>query len=248
MENHSEWDDIFTKFAIQVISPEGKMTFETSYLLTQKIIQMLSLEKQDIALEMGSGWGNLSLQIAPLVKQVIAIEPSKKNAQMAMKKAAATKIDNIHFIQGNFEKPNYRDPVDKITTSLVFHQVPYSKRQKSIQNIHDLLKPGGSFTFCDTFFFFDPENRPKYFNQLYRYLLPKTVPAKIYEKYIEPSFQHDPDYVYTWEDMKKYTPKNNWLYSINELRDLLHTSGFNIVQECELAPFFGIVKSIKPST
>ena len=247
MNNYSDWEEIFTKYTIKTTSPEGKMTFETSSLLAGKIIRMLSPEKQDSILEMGSGWGNLSLQIAPLVKQLIAIEPSRKNAESASAKALDAQITNIQFLRGSFEKPNYKECVDKVVTSLVFHQVRHSKRQKAIRNIYNLLKPGGSFIFCDTFFCFHVEADPERFNRIYRYLLPKTIPGEIYEKYIEPHFQRDPDYIYTWEDMKKYTPKNNWFYSLDDLKSLLHAVGFRIEQESELAPFFGMVRSVKPN-
>jgi hypothetical protein len=91
------------------------------------------------------------------------------------------------------------------------------------------------------FFFFDPEEEPAKFNKIYRYLTPRTLPAKIYKKYIEPYFRDNPDYVYTWEDMKRHTPKEGQYYKVNDLKKLFEAQGFLVNKVDELAPFFGIL-------
>jgi hypothetical protein len=74
---------------------------------------------------------------------------------------------------------------------------------------------------------------------VYRYLLPKTTPKKIYQKYIEPNIEDG--YVYTWEDMKKYTPEDNWYYSLCDLNNWLPECGLKILKTIDLCPFLGIV-------
>lgn len=71
--------------------------------------------------------------------------------------------------------------------------------------------------------------------------MPKTTPAKIYETYIKQHIEDDLDYVYTWEDMKKYTPKENRYYSKVELEIILKKLDMKIIEETVFSPFFGIV-------
>ena len=242
----TQWDEIFDFYARPITSPDGRFTFESSHKLINKLIALANFDKEDTVLDMGSGWGNLALEIAPLVKQVIAIEPSKKNIKAAQEKAISRKITNIHFIKGSFEKPNNQLRADKALSSLVFHQVPQSQRQKSVKNIYASLNPGGTFILCDPIILFDPIADQDTFNKVYRYLLPKTIPETVYKRYVEPYFLENLDYVFTWEDMKKYTPRNNQFVTLKELEILLQNAGFQLGDVQEFAPFFGIIEARKP--
>ena len=61
----------------------------------------------------------------------------------------------------------------------------------------------------------------------------------IYKDYIAPHLQKN--YIYTWDDMKKYTPKDNWFYSLAELKEWLAECSLMVVDQLELCPFFGII-------
>ncbi len=103
-----------------------------------------------------------------------------------------------------------------------------------------MLKKDGSFILCDTLILFDPYENQELFNKTYRYLLEKTTPKKIYEKYIKKHFE-DRTYIYSWDDMKKYTPKESQFYCIKELLNLLQELEMKITNIDEICPFFGII-------
>lgn len=86
---------------------------------------------------------------------------------------------------------------------------------------------------------FDAKHNPDFFDMVYRYLLEKTTPPDIYKDYIAPHLQKN--YIYTWDDMKKYTPKDNWFYSLAELKEWLAECSLMVVDQLELCPFFGII-------
>lgn len=155
---------------------------------------------------------------------------------------------NIEYIHGRFENPKYNGKAEKIISSLVLHQIKQQNKEKALSNVKNLLSKNGRFILCDTLMFFDSENDSKTFNDVYRYLLPKTTPSKIYDKYIRKYMENDLDYIYTWEDMKKYTPPENRYYSKIELEGLLRKLNMKIVKEKIFTPFFGIVMIEKNDT
>jgi hypothetical protein len=52
-------------------------------------------------------------------------------------------------------------------------------------------------------------------------------------------------YIYSWEDMKKYTPEKFWYYSLNELETMVDELEMKIEETEKLSPFFGILKITK---
>lgn len=243
MISYKAWNTVFETLVFSKVSPDEKNTFETSKLLAQKIIEITTPRKDEVVIDMGAGWGNLSLEIAPLVKQVIAIEPSLKNIKVAKERASESKYDNIRLINGKFENPRYYQKVDIVLSSLVLHQLSLNNKKTAIKETKKLLRRNGSLIICDTLMFFNPLTEPKKFNDIYRYLLPRTLPTNVYEKYVKPHFSSNKDYIYTWEDMKKYTSKEYWFYSFSELKDILESADFMIEDKIDISPFFGIIKA-----
>jgi hypothetical protein len=77
------------------------------------------------------------------------------------------------------------------------------------------------------------------------YLLPRTLPESLYRTHIEPHFARYPDYVYTWEGMKRHTPREGRLYKLSDLRRYSERAGFSISRTEALAPFFGLIRAEK---
>ena len=238
---NTEWNNIFDSYVTRIISPDGRDTFESNAELVSNIIDMAKIDRSNTVIDIGSGWGNVTMPLSMIAKKVIGIELDKKNIKEAQKRIKTAGIENITYIHGLFENPKYYEKADRIVSSLVFHQVKPDKRENSLLNVKKLLTKNGMFILCDAFMFFDPENNSTLFNKVYRYLLPKTTPLKIYEKYIKPHMEDDLNYVYTWEDMKKYTPKENWYYNKAELKIILEKIDMKIIEEKVFSPFFGIV-------
>lgn len=52
--------------------------------------------------------------------------------------------------------------------------------------------------------------------------------------------EKDLSYIYTWDDMKKYTPKKNRFYSENDLEKIIGNLDMHITKKKAYTPFFGI--------
>jgi len=241
---NEQWDFVFQEYVKLLISPDGRETFESTEKLVEKIISNIDSNHNSVGIDIGSGWGNLTISLARKINRIIGVEPNRKNINEAIHRVSKEGISNIVFKRGTFEHFSLPDKADIITSSLAFHQVKYRKRGIAIKNIFNHLNKDGVFVLCDTIMLFDAENDSEQFDKVYRYLLPKTTPSKIYQKYIEPKIEKQP-YIYTWKDMKKYTPKNEWYYSINDLKKIVEENDMEIENIEEIVPFFGIVKIVK---
>jgi cyclopropane fatty-acyl-phospholipid synthase-like methyltransferase len=237
----SIWDQIFEYHVHLVTSPSGEYTFESAPALVQRLIKLSEPQPDEIVIDMGAGWGKVTAAIAPLVKKVFAIDPSEENLKAARQEVEKRGMMNVEFVRGEFLHPMVEERADLIISASAFHHVAEEKKGEAIATMSALLQETGRVVMCDPFFFFDPEQEPKRFNKIYRYLTPRTLPEAVYKAYVEPHFNENPDYVYTWDDMKRYTPQEGQYYKVSDLQRLFEMHGFEVTRCEELAPFFGIL-------
>lgn len=230
------WDVILDKYVHNLISPDGRNTFESTSFLAESLLQKMNISQESTVVDIGCGWGNITTLCASRSTHVVGIEPDASNLQEALKRSKGLSID---YIQGSFETPNYYGKADVVISSLAFHQVRYDYKQMALKNIKNMLVPTGHFILCDMIIMFDAERDAPKFNEVYRYLLAETTPPSIYKQHIEPYL--NAEQVYTWDDMKEYTPKDNWFYSMSELQLWLAQCGMSVINVEELCPFFGII-------
>ena len=233
---NSTWDNILKKYVHNLVSPDGRNTFESTPELVKVILQKAKITSSDTVIDIGCGWGNLTREIACYSAYTIGIETNLNNLNTAKSFRTA---EPIEYLQGAFESLNCSRKIDVAVSSLVFHQVKYSLKTIALKNVKNALNKNGRFVLCDTMILFDAKDEPEFFDMVYRYLLEKTTPTDIYKKHIAPYLQKN--HTYTWDDMKKYTPKDNWFYSLAELKEWLAECSLVIVDKFELCPFFGII-------
>ncbi len=83
-----------------------------------KIINSAFLDKNDIVLEIGCGYGNLTYEIAKRVKKVYAIEIDSKLIEKAKEKLK--KFDNVVLVEGDILLYKIPKEVNKIVTNPPF--------------------------------------------------------------------------------------------------------------------------------
>jgi 2-polyprenyl-3-methyl-5-hydroxy-6-metoxy-1,4-benzoquinol methylase len=129
------WDKSAYKFDQQ----EKKA--EQSYI---RIIEKTKkyLKADDTILDLGCGTGLISNEIADSVKLIQAIDISSKMIEIAKKKAADRKIQNIEYTHSTISDERYKSgSFNVILAFYILHLLEDPK--KTIQRINDLLKPGG---------------------------------------------------------------------------------------------------------
>ena len=102
------------------------------------------LNISDIILDYACGNGTISYEIARHVQEIDAIDISSKMIEIAKREATERKIENIHFAQATiFDERYKKETFNVIIAFNILHLV--EERQKVIQRINELLKPGGIF-------------------------------------------------------------------------------------------------------
>ena len=118
-----------------------------------KILDVLSIEKQHTLIEIGTGTGAFSIQAAEKCRKVYAIDVSKVMLEYAQNRAKKAKQKNIEFHHGGFLTYHHNgDPVDFVVSSLALHHLPDFWKQTALQKIHAILKPGGKLYLFDVIY------------------------------------------------------------------------------------------------
>ena len=226
-----------------VASPEGKTyKWESQPKLIRRIIELADLKSDSRVLDIGAGWGALTLAIAPLVNKVIAVDPSKKNLDVAELKANEEGLKNIEFMVGDFLQPNVEEKVDAIVSSIAFHHV-FDYQRRAIEIFWNLLKDEGKVVLCDMdLYFFDPEEEQEKLNKNLRSMAKMMMNKSEYDRYmglLEEIAQSD---IFTWEDVKIWARQIGENFNkADDLIGLFEEVGFKIKTIEELSPFSGII-------
>jgi len=102
------------------------------------------LNGSNIVLDYGCGTGTTSCEIANRVKEIHAIDISSKMIEIAKRKAVASKVENINFVQTDiFDKRYKKESFDVILAFNMLHTV--IDPQVVMRRIYELLKPEGLF-------------------------------------------------------------------------------------------------------
>lgn len=239
MEN--KWDAILAQYIGHVVSPDGRDTFESTPKLIDELVQAAEIARNSLVLDLGCGWGNVTRACAAKTSRtVFGIDPNFQNLQEAKRRSRG---ENIQYLQGSFENPVFAQKADLIISSLAFHEVNQDYKSHALKNIRDRLSASGKFILCDVMLFFNAQQDAVKFNRVYRYILQKTTPKDVYTNCIAPYL--DETQIYTWADMKAYTPKDFWLYSLDDMNHWLRENDLAITKRQTFCPFFGIL-TIEP--
>lgn len=93
-----------------------RISAEFATLLAAK----LGWQPTDRVIDLGAGPGQLTLLVAPLVSEVVAIEPEPDMLAEGERRAAALGIDNVRFIEGSSDDlPTLRSSLGRFRTALM---------------------------------------------------------------------------------------------------------------------------------
>ncbi|MFW6056094.1 MAG: class I SAM-dependent methyltransferase [Chloroflexota bacterium] len=126
----------------------------------ETIAEELSLTPDSLVWEIGTGGGELALNLARRCKQVYASDTSPTMLDIARKKARERSIGNVMFEQGGFLSgftPPW--PVDGIIIQLTLHHLPDFWKLAALKRIGGFLKRNGMLYLRDIFF---PSKIPDY--------------------------------------------------------------------------------------
>jgi ubiquinone/menaquinone biosynthesis C-methylase UbiE len=102
------------------------------------------LKTSDTVLDFGCGTGTISIEMAPRVNKIIALDISSNMLELAMGKTREHRIEHIEFVQATiFDERLAPGSFDVIMAFGILHLL--DNIQQVMQRINELLKPGGLF-------------------------------------------------------------------------------------------------------
>lgn len=120
---------------------------------TKQIVEMLSINKSSRVIELGSGTGTVSIEIAKVCEKVYAIDISRPMLEIAQKKAVQEKVNNIEFINSGFLSYEHQDePVDYVISIGAFHHLSDFWKAIALLRMNRLLKKNGLLFLADVIF------------------------------------------------------------------------------------------------
>jgi len=117
------------------------------------LIGLVDPHGEDVILDIGCGTGSLiaAMKAASPETQIIGLDPDPEVLEIAKAKARS-RGHKVEFVQGFgdelLEKVGNR-PINKIVSSLVFHQVPLDGKRSTLQATFDLLPEDGELFIAD---------------------------------------------------------------------------------------------------
>ena len=115
-------------------------------------IGFLNLREGERVLEVGCGTGVLSLLAKMIVGDggaVEAIDIAPKMVARARQKAEKAGL-RINFSVASIDELPYGDGIfDAVISSLMFHHLPLRIKERGLEEVYRVLKPGGRLLLCD---------------------------------------------------------------------------------------------------
>lgn len=117
-----------------------------------RLVERIDPRADDNILDVGSGTGSLAIALTTAAPdcRFMGVDPDRAAVALARKKAALVG-SSATFEQENFGGPatHHHSGFDKITCSLVLHQVPLAEKRRLVRAMFERLRPGGQLFIAD---------------------------------------------------------------------------------------------------
>lgn len=119
----------------------NKLDWVSKENILQGLMLVGNFNEDDKVLDVGCGTGKVACTVAPFVKEVHGFDISKE----MMSKIDLSKYPNLRLKEGSISSIDFSDEsFDKVTARLILHHILDDRElDKSIKEIHRVLKPGG---------------------------------------------------------------------------------------------------------
>jgi len=114
-----------------------------------KILEILSLNKEDVVADLGAGNGYLTIPLAKETNETVyAIDIEIKMLELLKERAEKENLMNIQYIESNLESIRLEgNVVDKAVVAFVMHEIP--NMEKALSEFKRILKSQGKLLILD---------------------------------------------------------------------------------------------------
>ncbi len=136
---YRDYPEIYDEFASVPYNPHNIDILHEKFNLNKKVI-----------VDIGSGSGRSTIQLARYAEQVIGVEPEKSMRDQAVKNTIELGLDNVVYVDGKAEEMPLDDGVADIVVALTAVMYPPEEVvPQFIEEARRVVKPGGTIISVD---------------------------------------------------------------------------------------------------
>jgi ubiquinone/menaquinone biosynthesis C-methylase UbiE len=126
-----------------------------------RLLQDLGLHSASTVVDMGAGTGQFALAVAPLCRQVTAVDVSPVMLARLRSKVDALGVENVDCVEaGLLSYEHAGEPADFVYCRYALHHLPDFWKAIALVRVHELLRPGGILRLWDVVYGFEPDDAP----------------------------------------------------------------------------------------
>ena len=121
--------------------------------LRDRILRAADPRQSESAVDIGAGTGLLTLELAPGVEKVWAIDISPSMCEYLRTKAASAGLENVEVANASaISLPLVDQSVDIAVSNYCFHHLSDADKERALSEVFRVLRPGGRLIFADMMF------------------------------------------------------------------------------------------------
>jgi ubiquinone/menaquinone biosynthesis C-methylase UbiE len=130
--------------------------------MRDRIVELAEPRRDDYVVDLGAGTGLLTLALAPLVREVLAVDISERMLERLDDRAAADAANNVEPCVADLRRLPLEDECATLVVSnYAFHHLDDAGKELALAEARRILRPGGRLVICDMMFSLSLEPRDR---------------------------------------------------------------------------------------